>query len=83
MEVDVSEKSEEKVNLVKKTCKELGITQKELAEKIGVSVRTLTNWNNGTIEIPKIAVNFMNMLPLERDYQNLKKALSKSLDRSF
>jgi transcriptional regulator with XRE-family HTH domain len=81
---DKVKKNEDKeLNLVKKTCKELGITQKELAEKIGVSVRTLTNWNNGTIEIPKIAVNFMNMLPLERDYQNLKKALSKSLDRSF
>jgi predicted transcriptional regulator len=27
----------EEENLVKKTCKELGITQKELAERIGVA----------------------------------------------
>jgi len=38
-----SKRSEE--NLVKKTCKELGITQKELAERIGVSVQTLSRWN--------------------------------------
>jgi transcriptional regulator with XRE-family HTH domain len=31
----LEQKKEE--NLVKKTCKELGITQKELAEKIGIS----------------------------------------------
>ena len=31
-------------NLVKKTCKELGITQKELAERIGISHRTLSRY---------------------------------------
>jgi predicted transcriptional regulator len=34
-EIKNSEQKEE--NLVKKTCRELGITQKELAERIGVS----------------------------------------------
>jgi transcriptional regulator with XRE-family HTH domain len=32
-------------NLVKKTCKELGITQKELAEMLEVSQDTVTNWS--------------------------------------
>jgi DNA-binding XRE family transcriptional regulator len=37
--------NKQEVNLVKKTCKELGITQKELAEKIGVTSHTITNWS--------------------------------------
>jgi DNA-binding XRE family transcriptional regulator len=66
-------------NLVKKTCRELGITQKELAEKIGVSYRTLTNWSNGTVEIPKIALNLIKMFHIEKEYSELKNALSTSL----
>ena|GEM_PF-3219990 len=40
-----SKHSEE--NLVKKTCKELGVTQKELAEMLGVSQDTVSNWTKG------------------------------------
>ena len=31
-------------NLVKKTCKELGVTQKELAIYFNVSAQTVSNW---------------------------------------
>ncbi len=41
---------EESENIVKKTCRELGITQKELAEKIGVSQNTVSNWAKGEFE---------------------------------
>ena len=68
-------------NLVKKTCRELGITQKELAQRLGVSSRTLTNWNNGSIETPKMAINLMSMLHLKKDYSDLKKSLSFALER--
>jgi DNA-binding XRE family transcriptional regulator len=37
-------------NLVKKTCRELGITQKELAEILGVTPHTVTNWTKGKID---------------------------------
>jgi transcriptional regulator with XRE-family HTH domain len=40
-------------NLVKKTCRELGITQKELAERIGVPQGTLNRWAS-TEELPKM-----------------------------
>ena len=40
----------EEENLVKKTCQELGITQKELAEHLKVSKNTITNWSKGEIE---------------------------------
>jgi DNA-binding XRE family transcriptional regulator len=36
-------------NLVKKTCRELGITQKELAEKIGVTPHTISRWSKEKI----------------------------------
>ncbi len=39
--------SQPEENLVKKTCRELGITQKELAEKIGITKESLSRWNNG------------------------------------
>ena len=48
-------------NPVKETCKELQITQKELAERIGISDGTVRNWSSGK-EIPKWAINFMDVL---------------------
>ncbi len=42
---------EKEENLVKKTCRELGITQKELAEMIGVSPKTVSDWTVGRLQI--------------------------------
>jgi len=56
-EVEKTEKDKEE-NLVKKTCRELGITQKELAEKMGITDRTISNWANNKVEIPK---NFLEL----------------------
>jgi transcriptional regulator with XRE-family HTH domain len=44
------ESVEKEESLVKKTCRELGITQKELAEKIGVNPKTVSNWQNKKME---------------------------------
>jgi transcriptional regulator with XRE-family HTH domain len=41
----MAEKSEQiEENLVKKTCRELGITQKELAKYFNVTAQTVSNW---------------------------------------
>ena len=37
-------------NLVKKTCKGLGINQKQLAEKIGVVPYTISRWVKGDFD---------------------------------
>ena len=49
-------------NLVKKTCKELGITQKKLAELTGYSVDTVSKWNRGVNKIPKSAINHFQLI---------------------
>ena len=41
-------------NIVKKVCKELGITQKELAEMLDIPAGTISRWAS-TDEIPKTA----------------------------
>jgi len=48
-------------NLVKKTCRELGINQKELAEKIDIPQGTVNRWSS-TDEIPKMTILALNLL---------------------
>ena len=52
---------EEQTNIVKRACKELGITQKELAEKLGASEGTVRNWSSSN-ELPQWAINFIEVL---------------------
>lgn len=46
-------------NIVKLTCKELDITQKELAERLGVPPTTVSGWVN---EIPKMTELALTLL---------------------
>jgi predicted transcriptional regulator len=59
----------EEENLVKKTCRELGITQKELAEKTSISLPTINRWSS-TNKIPKQNVMFLNLLLENNQLQN-------------
>ena len=52
----------EKENIVKKTCKELGITQKELAERMGVAENTVGNWSRNIVEVPQYAIKMFELL---------------------
>ncbi len=47
-------------NIVKKVCSELGITQKELAERLDVPQTTLSTWAKG--EIPKMTEFALKLL---------------------
>jgi transcriptional regulator with XRE-family HTH domain len=67
----------EEENLVKKTCKELGITQKELAEKIGVSSNAISNWKNKKKPIPKWASRSFELIKTENKYNQLLSAIQK------
>ena len=61
-------------NIVKKVCKELGITQKELAERIGAAEATVRNWSAGK-EVPKWAIKSMELLIENQKYKNLVSAI--------
>jgi predicted transcriptional regulator len=74
----------EEENLVKKTCRELGITQKELAEKIGVKPESLnSSLSRGKIsnqtkksiemllEIERLSSNLKNYVVLEEAITNI------------
>jgi len=50
-----------KENIVKTTCIELDISQKELAEQMGVSEGTLRNWSSSN-DLPKWALQFIDVL---------------------
>jgi len=69
------DKTEE--NLVKKTCKELGITQKELAERIGVSNNTVSSWKNDKQPMPKWSLKLLKLLQIEIKYNELISLLNK------
>ena len=49
-------------NIVKKVCKELGVTQKELAEKIGVAEGTVNRWSSKPDIIPEQSIKTINLL---------------------
>ena len=61
-------------NIVKKVCKELGITQKELAERMKVSEGTIRNWSSQN-NPPEWAVSFMNLL---LEYEKVKEKADKA-----
>lgn len=63
-------------NIVKFTCKELGLTQKELAEMLDVQPTAISNWASG--QIPKMAQLALELLlenkSLKDDLNIIKKA---------
>ncbi len=62
---------EKEENLVKKTCRELGITQKELAEMMGVSENSVSSWKNEKQPIPQWAYKMVNLLQKEHKHNQL------------
>jgi plasmid maintenance system antidote protein VapI len=74
------ESVEKEENLVKKTCRELGITQKELAEIFHVTPHTVTNWVRGRME--EVHKRALKGLIYEHRFQEIKYKLHDvSLDK--
>jgi DNA-binding XRE family transcriptional regulator len=68
-------------NIVKKTCKELGITQKELAEILGVAEDTVSLWSTGKVQTPNIALKCFELLKIEKKFNSLKQIFSDELTK--
>jgi len=69
-------------NIVKKSCKELGITQKELAERLEVPQPTMARWATGEVpdQSKKLLELFLENIKLKEDLRDTAKAL-KILDK--
>ena len=72
------EKEQNEENLVKKTCRELGISQKELAEIMGYSTTSIYKWSNGS-KIPKNGIKTLNILreckSVKSEYEQFRKKI--------
>jgi len=75
----VSEVENKEENIVKKTCRELGITQKELAEMIGVSRVTINDWANHKTPIPQWGDNLIYYLQETIKLRQFKKSIQELL----
>ena len=64
-------KIESEINLVKQTCKELGITQKELANITNFNEQTLRNWSSKG-SMPEYSKTFLKLLS---EHKKLKEAV--------
>ena len=60
-------------NIVKRVCKELNITQRELAERMGVSQNMPASWSSSS-EPSQMAVKFMELLI---EHERIKRRLDK------
>jgi len=64
-------------NLVKKTCKELGVTQKELAEMLEVTETTIMRW--GKKRLDKVTQILLEGLLYKKKFQDLQNTLLTSI----
>ena len=62
-------------NIVKKTCRELGITQKELAERLGTHLTTVQKWVASN-ELPNNVTKSIELLLENEDLKKLAKNLA-------
>lgn len=69
---------EEQTNIVKRACKELGITQKELADQLGVSKPSVERWAQSG-EAPEQAQKQIDLLLenviIKQELEELKTAM--------
>lgn len=72
--------NDERSNIVKDVCKALGITQKELAEILGVNVSSVTNWATGKVEIPSVVLKCFDLLLVEKKFKQIKELIKDNID---
>lgn len=66
-------------NIVKNACKELGITQKELSDKLGASEGTVRNWSSSN-ELPQWAMNFIELLKENQKNKEIADTVKKLIN---
>ena len=73
----------EEINIIEKTCEELGINQTELAKEIGVSRTTISDWNTGKTKISKVAKNLLDLKVKYKKCEESKKNIFNKIEEKF
>lgn len=63
-------------NIVKRVCKELNLTQRELAERMDIPESTIARWKNG--DIPRLADLYLNALLENVDLKTKLEVIKKA-----
>ena len=63
-------------NIVKRVCKELGITQRELAERMDIPESTVAGWKGG--DLPRLAELYLNALLENIELKSKLEAIKKA-----
>lgn len=63
-------------NIVKRVCKELGITQRELAERMDIPESTVARWKGG--DLPRLAELYLNALLENIELKSKLEAIKKA-----
>jgi hypothetical protein len=66
----------EKQNIVKRVCKELNITQRELAERMDIPESTVARWKGG--DLPRLAELYLNALLENIELKSKLEAIKKA-----
>lgn len=69
----------ENENIVKATCRELGISQKDLAEVIGASEGTVRNWSSSN-ELPLWAKKSIGLLKENKENKEIAETVKKLIN---
>jgi DNA-binding transcriptional regulator YiaG len=72
---DYTKRSKE--NIIEKTCRELGVNQKQLAGLMSVSENSLSWWKNNKKPMPKWAYRLIELLIKEKEHTEITKLLKK------
>ena len=64
-------------NIVKETAKELGMTQKALAERIKVDETTMSRWAKEKVPVPDWALEMFELLQTEKKFKEAKEKFNQ------
>ena len=67
----------EEENIIEKTCRELGVNQKQLADLMSVSTNSISWWKNEKQPIPKWAYRLIELLKKEQEHKNFVELFQK------
>ncbi|WP_456390651.1 helix-turn-helix domain-containing protein [Hydrogenimonas sp.] len=66
---------------LKRKLKEIGVSQKEFAERTGVSRESVSNWATGKYEVPKWVNEMIELMRVEKKFNKIKELISDELEK--